>query len=725
MTNLGCVHTRCVAAVSAVELPRFVKLPLLASLLGLALLTGTPAARAQSRLTAVPEAVQFGPVVIGQSQVADITIKNTGDAKVVFSKETMEGVEFSLSGFVLPLTLDSGEAVTVTIQFYPRGFGKVSGSIAFESDASNASVYVPLSGTGIASTAEAASEVAARPAAVSVDSGAVNGTSAPVGAMPAAASASSSANVAEPATGGTRPNVAERGRARMNATSATASSIKLVQHGSTDNGTAKTSSVVVTLNGVASGHLLTCTLTYGNVGGTTLAVSDNVNGTWLQANPTHYDATIEQTTAQFYMANSKSGNTTITGKPGSPFAWGAMNCQEWSGVATTSPLDQNAQHDGSTANPSSGNITTKTAEELILGDLENVASPSAGSGFSLISKSPTTWLSSEYQIQAAAGSVAGTWQAAATQWTAQVATFRAASAGTGSSGSTSVAATPSSAVFNNVPVGSTNTQTVQLSNSGSTSAVISSVSTQGTGFGTSGLAVPLTLAAGGTSTFNVKFTPTSTTTVAGMLTLIVSGSKTNVTIPLVGQAVADTRLVTASATNVSFGNVAVGSSLSSKVSLTNTGNTTVTVSSVGTSGTGFSVSGVGSGTTIRPGQAAVLTVAFAPKSMGSVTGSVTVSSNATNASTLAIALSGDGSTSTAPSVLLNWGVSTSSGVVGYNVYRASVSGGPYAKLVSSPVGGTSYADDTVEAGEYYYVVTSVGSNGAESPYSNQAAVSVP
>jgi fibronectin type 3 domain-containing protein len=59
------------------------------------------------------------------------------------------------------------------------------------------------------------------------------------------------------------------------------------------------------------------------------------------------------------------------------------------------------------------------------------------------------------------------------------------------------------------------------------------------------------------------------------------------------------------------------------------------------------------------------------------------------------------------------------------VYRASVSGGPYAKLVSSPVGGTSYADDTVEAGEYYYVVTSVGSNGAESPYSNQAAVSVP
>jgi fibronectin type 3 domain-containing protein len=77
------------------------------------------------------------------------------------------------------------------------------------------------------------------------------------------------------------------------------------------------------------------------------------------------------------------------------------------------------------------------------------------------------------------------------------------------------------------------------------------------------------------------------------------------------------------------------------------------------------------------------------------------------------------------SVLLNWAVSSSSGVVGYNVYRSSVSGGPYAKLVSSPVAGTSYTDNTVQAGEYYYVVTSVESNGTESTYSNQAAVDVP
>ena len=202
--------------------------------------------------------------------------------------------------------------------------------------------------------------------------------------------------------------------------------IKLVQHGSTDNGASVTGSVVVTLNGVASGDLLTCSLTYGNSGGTTFSVSDNVNGPWSVANAAHYNAVIGQTTAQFYLANSKAGTTTITGKPGSADEYGAMNCQEWSGVATTSPLDQVTQQDGTTANPSSGSVTTASAGELILGDLENASGPTAGSGFSVINSTPTSWLSSEYQIQGSAGTVAANWTYAATAWTAQVATFKAA-----------------------------------------------------------------------------------------------------------------------------------------------------------------------------------------------------------------------------------------------------------------------------------------------------------
>jgi unsaturated rhamnogalacturonyl hydrolase len=213
-----------------------------------------------------------------------------------------------------------------------------------------------------------------------------------------------------------------------------AQSIALVQHAAKDNGTASTTSVVVTLSGVGAGHLLTCSITYGNPGGTTLVVSDNINGSWSVAGSVHFSTGISQTTALFYFANSKAGSTTITGKPGSAGVYGAMDCQEWSGVATSSPLDQFAEQDGTAANPSSGSVTTTAAGELILGDLENGYSPSAGSGFSLINTdtSPGTGsgLNTEYRIQASAGSVAATWTLSATSWTAQVATFKAAT-GTG------------------------------------------------------------------------------------------------------------------------------------------------------------------------------------------------------------------------------------------------------------------------------------------------------
>ncbi len=76
-------------------------------------------------------------------------------------------------------------------------------------------------------------------------------------------------------------------------------------------------------------------------------------------------------------------------------------------------------------------------------------------------------------------------------------------------------------------------------------------------------------------------------------------------------------------------------------------------------------------------------------------------------------------------VLLNWSPSTSSNVVGYNAYRGTTSGGPYTKLNSSPIRGTTYTDDAVQAGQaFYYVATAIDSNNAESAYSNEASAVV-
>ena len=77
------------------------------------------------------------------------------------------------------------------------------------------------------------------------------------------------------------------------------------------------------------------------------------------------------------------------------------------------------------------------------------------------------------------------------------------------------------------------------------------------------------------------------------------------------------------------------------------------------------------------------------------------------------------------SVALSWTASTSSNIVGYNVYRSTTSGGPYTSIQSSVL-GTSYTDATVSSGTtYYYVTAAVDTSNNEGGYSNQAVAAVP
>jgi hypothetical protein len=81
--------------------------------------------------------------------------------------------------------------------------------------------------------------------------------------------------------------------------------------------------------------------------------------------------------------------------------------------------------------------------------------------------------------------------------------------------------------------------------------------------------------------------------------------------------------------------------------------------------------------------------------------------------------------SSSHSVSLTWTASTSSSVIGYNLYRGTTSGGSYTKLNSSLVTTTNYTDTTVVAGQTYYYVASAVDSSAESAYSNQAQAVVP
>ena len=77
---------------------------------------------------------------------------------------------------------------------------------------------------------------------------------------------------------------------------------------------------------------------------------------------------------------------------------------------------------------------------------------------------------------------------------------------------------------------------------------------------------------------------------------------------------------------------------------------------------------------------------------------------------------------TASQVGLTWTASPTATVTGYNVYRGTMSGGPYTKVNGSPVAGSPFTDTTVTTGTmYYYVVSAVDTNNVESVFSNEAS----
>jgi hypothetical protein len=186
---------------------------------------------------------------------------------------------------------------------------------------------------------------------------------------------------------------------------------------------------------------------------------------------------------------------------------------------------------------------------------------------------------------------------------------------------------------------------------------------------------------------------------------------------------APTSVLNSSSTSLSFGTVTVPNSTTQNVTLTNTGTATVTISNVTVAGAGFNASG-GPGVILSSGQSATVSATFDPSTAGAATGSITITSNATNSPSV-IALSGTGAAPVSYSTSLTWGAGASS-VTGYNVYSSTVSGGPYGKLTPAPIPSTNYKDSTVQQGQtYYYVVTSVNSQNQESTYSGQVSAAIP
>jgi hypothetical protein len=274
-------------------------------------------------------------------------------------------------------------------------------------------------------------------------------------------------------------------------------------------------------------------------------------------------------------------------------------------------------------------------------------------------------------------------------------------------------ANPTSLAFGNVQLGSFATLTETLTNTGSASLTIYNDSTTGNGFALSGVTLPLTIAPGQSYTLSVDFSPTSSGSAAGTASFGYKNWKNSLNVPLTGSGTAAGQL-TVSPAVLTFGNVTLGTSGSLSGTLAASGSA-VTISSASSSNSQFVLSGLSLPMTLSAGQTANFTVAFTPQASGPASGTLSF----LNTGSVALqSLSGTG-VSPQHSVSLNWNSSTSV-VVGYNVYRGSVSGGPYTKISNAIDPSTAYADTSVVGGStYYYVTTAIDPTGTESSYSNQ------
>jgi hypothetical protein len=186
---------------------------------------------------------------------------------------------------------------------------------------------------------------------------------------------------------------------------------------------------------------------------------------------------------------------------------------------------------------------------------------------------------------------------------------------------------------------------------------------------------------------------------------------------------AATLLLNSSVSSLTFGNVSVGGSSTQNITMTNAGNSSVSIAQVMVAGAGFNSTGA-SGTTLAPGQSTTLTSTFAPSASEAATGKITVSSNATN-SPSSISLSGMGVTATAHTVALSWAPAVT-GVTGFKTYVSMIPGGPYVEMGSVSSTTPAYTDSSVQSGQtYYYVVTAVDSTNQESLYSSEVAAIIP
>ncbi len=113
--------------------------------------TGTTGTAA---LTLSSTTVAFGSVNLNSPATQTVTLASSGTGSVTISAATIKGTGFTMSGLTTPVTLNSGQTVTLNLEFDPTAAGTDTGTVSISDNASSGgTATIALSGTGTTATA--------------------------------------------------------------------------------------------------------------------------------------------------------------------------------------------------------------------------------------------------------------------------------------------------------------------------------------------------------------------------------------------------------------------------------------------------------------------------------------------------------------------------------------------------------------------------------------------
>jgi len=615
--------------------------------------------------------LDFRGVTVGSSKTLSATVTNSGDATVTITSIAISSQYFSLAPTNFPLTVNGGQSTSISISFTPDAVAAFSATTTITSDASNGTATFNLAGAGtgngtlpgllalspvsepfgsvtvgtqqtqtVTLTNSGESSVSVSQVSVSGTGFQVSGITTPLTLNPAQ-STNFTVVFAPQAAGNATGTVTIISNASNSTLSLPLSGMGV------SAGTLSSSPTSLDFGSVIVGKNMSLSETVTNAGGSSVTISQiTVSGGF----------TLNGITAPLTLTAGQSANFTVLFSPSSAgSASGSVTLtSNASNPTLTIPLSGTGVSPGGLgAEPSSisfGSVTVgnkKSVSETVTNTggttvtISSVAVSASGFSFTGIT-TPVTLTAG----QSATFSVSFTPSSAGNASGNLTITSNASNpsltiplSGNGVTPGT-LGANPTSLSFGTVTVGNKQTLSETLTNTGGTTVTISSVAVSGSGFSFSGITTPVALTAGQSSTFSVSFTPSSAGSASGNLTITSNASNPSLTIPLSGAGVTPGTLG-ANPTSLSFGTVTVGNKQTLSETVTNTGGTTVTISSVGISGSGFSFSGITTPVTLTAGQSITFSVSFTPSSAGSASGNLTITSNASNP-TLTIPLSGTG-----------------------------------------------------------------------------------